>query len=107
MGRHRSKPKELKKKGAVGYHHEAVAIRWVSDGDNDTGFSRAEQVMKCSFGYNDVPGFGSTYYANGEINASSARGYIRVTVTGFKRDVVNLAFQAALKRIGFRIKKGA
>ena len=110
MGRRRSaddepKKKKLKKKGIAAYRDEMRAVRFVSVGGSDEGFERAKQVMRVSLGKSTGANGVDFYFANGECNDDEA-GAIHVSVNGPKRDLVNLMFRAAIRKAGFKIKKG-
>jgi len=101
MGRSK-KGKETKKVKPLDYRKEMVAIR---EAWNDSDKSRIAIKMKCSFGLTTVEGGSDklggfeAYYANGEA------GELLIQITGPTKDVVNLIFEEAIKRVGFIIKK--
>ena len=102
MGRAKRKIEVTEKQKALGYRNEMVAIR---EAWNDSDKGRIAIKMKCSFGLTKVGG-GSiksggfdAYYAHGEA------GELLIQISGPAKDVVNLMFEEAIKRVGFIIKK--
>lgn len=102
MGRSKRKKKVVEKEKPLGYRNEMIAIR---EAWEDSDKERIAIKMKCSFGLTRVGGGSEkqggfdAYYAHGEA------GELLIQISGPKKDVVNLMFEEAIKRVGFIIKK--
>lgn len=103
MGRVKAKRKPSPpSKGIVGFRNEVHYSRVIS---TDTGEKTSEQWMVANFGETEWGGHDGkkrkeVKYANGEVP-----GVLRVTVEGTKRDLVNTAFDQAVRALGFHVRR--
>jgi len=99
MGRARATKLKKPIKLVEGHRNEYTASRTRSS----KNAAEVRETMRCSSGLTTIRNEGvveNCHYANGECSVQG--GLFRVTVQGPKGDIVILAFEAALERIGFK-----
>lgn len=84
-------------KGIAGYDHMTVqATRRATASRNGVKKAR-NQVLECTFGRTH----------NGRFFARAEGHEYKFRMSGPKRDIVNMVFEAALKRVGWRLPHAA